>query len=75
MKVLLYRYGSICEPDITDGMKELGHDVLEITDKIYNKELSLSEIAQSVSTTLLSTPCDVVFTINFSHLYRKYAES
>ena len=65
MKVLLYRYGSICEPDIIDGMKELGHDVLEITDEIYNKELSLSEIAKSVSTTLLSTPCDVVFTINF----------
>ena len=42
MKVLLYRYGSICEPDIIDGMNELGHDVLEITDEIYNKELSLS---------------------------------
>lgn len=37
MKILFYRYGSICEPDIIEAMKHLGHEVfcinLEITDK------------------------------------------
>lgn len=65
MKILLYRYGSICEPDLILGLKELGHSVEEITDEIYNKELTLSEIAKSVSNFLLQTPCDAVFTINF----------
>ena len=65
MKVLLYRYGSICEPDLIDGLKELGHDIIEVTEEIYNKDLTLSEIAKLVSTTLLSKPCDLVFTINF----------
>ncbi len=65
MKILLYRYGSICEPDLILGLQELGHSVEEITDEIYNKELTLSEIAKSVSNFLLQTPCDAVFTINF----------
>lgn len=65
MKVLLYRYGSICEPDLIDGLMELGHDITEINEEIYNKDLTLSEIAKLVSTTLLSNPCDLVFTINF----------
>lgn len=65
MKILLYRYGSICEPDIIAGLHELGHDVEEITEEIYNKELTLSEIAKLVSNFLLKTPCDAVFTINF----------
>lgn len=65
MKILLYRYGSICEPDIIDGLKELGHTVYQIEEEIYNKELSLSDIAKLVSNFLLEKPCDTVFTINF----------
>lgn len=37
MKILFYRYGSICEPDIIEAMKHLGHEIfcinLEITDE------------------------------------------
>lgn len=45
MKILFYRYGSICEPDIIEAMKHLGHEVfsinLEITDKIFpHRQLS-----------------------------------
>lgn len=65
MKILLYRYGSICEPDIIYGLNELGHTVIEIKKEMYNKDLSLSEIAKLVSNSLLSCPCDAVFTINF----------
>ena len=37
MRILFYRYGSICEPDIITAFKELGNEVHEITEEIYNK--------------------------------------
>ena len=37
MKLLFYRYGSICEPDIIDGFHELGYTIHEITTEITNK--------------------------------------
>ena len=43
MKILFYRYGSICEPDIIDGFCELGNEVVTITEEIYNKKLLPSE--------------------------------
>ena len=27
MKLLIYRYGSICEPDIIEGFQELGFEI------------------------------------------------
>jgi len=38
MKILFYRYGSICEPDIIEGFEELGHTVSQITEEITNKK-------------------------------------
>ena len=43
MNILIYRYGSICEPDIITGFQSLGNQVSEITAEIYNKNLSPSE--------------------------------
>lgn len=65
MNVLFYRYGSICEPDILDTLNELGHSTTQITEEIYNKDLSWGDSARLVSQTLLSQPHDCVFTINF----------
>ncbi len=65
MKLLFYRYGSICEPDIIDGFEELGHTVREITAEITNKSLTPQESIQLVSNTLLEHPADFVFSINF----------
>lgn len=65
MKVLFYRYGSICEPDIIDAFEELGHNVTQITEEIYNKEFSFGACARLVSQSLLNHPQDCVFTINF----------
>ena len=39
MNILIYRYGSICEPDVITGFEELGNHVHEITAEIYNKDL------------------------------------
>lgn len=65
MKLLFYRYGSICEPDIIDSFQELGHTVQEITAEIANKSLTPQESIQIVSSTLLEHPADFVFSINF----------
>ena len=43
MNILFYRYGSICEPDIIQSLKELGNNVDEITVEIYNKDFTPSE--------------------------------
>ena len=65
MKILFYRYGSICEPDIIEGFEELGHTVSQITEKITNKDLVFGDCAHLVSKFLLKHPHDCVFTINF----------
>ena len=65
MKLLFYRYGSICEPDVISGFQELGHTVLEITEEISNKSLSPQEAVQIVSSKLFEQPVDFLFSINF----------
>mgnify|MGYP000004360787 CR=1 FL=1 len=65
MKILFYRYGSICEPDIIEGFEELGHTVSQLTDELDNKQITFGQCARLVSNYLLSFPQDCVFTVNF----------
>lgn len=65
MKLLFYRYGSICEPDIIEGFEELGLTVEQITEEISNKSFTAQESIQLVSNYLLLHPVDFVFSINF----------
>lgn len=65
MNILIYRYGSICEPDIIDGLQELGHTVTQLTEEIENKNFLPGDCARYVSQFLLDHPQDCVFTINF----------
>lgn len=65
MKILFYRYGSICEPDVIEGLTENGHIVTEMTEEITNKSLVFGDCARIVSQSLLNQPQDCVFTINF----------
>lgn len=65
MNVLIYRYGSICEPDIISGFETLGFKVSQITTEITNKNLAWSESIKIVSEFLLNHPQDFVFSINF----------
>lgn len=65
MKILFYRYNSICEPDVIQAFKELGHTVHEICEEMINKSVTPSECVQLVSGALEKTPCDIVFSINF----------
>lgn len=65
MKLLFYRYGSICEPDVIQGFRELGHTVLEITEEITNKTIAPSDAVRLLSNKLLEEPADFVFSLNF----------
>lgn len=65
MKILFYRYGSICEPDILEGFQELGMTVSQITEEVTNKNVTLGECARIVSNFLSEHPQDCVFTVNF----------
>ena len=65
MKLLFYRYGSICEPDIIAGFQELGLEVSELTEEIFNKSVSPQECIHLISNFLLEHPMDFVFTVNF----------
>lgn len=65
MKILFYRYNSICEPYIIDAFKELGHDVYEITAEVERKNVSAQECLSIVSQALDLVIYDFVFTVNF----------
>ena len=65
MKALIYRYGSICEPDIIDGFRELGIEVSEIDIEVHDKTVLPKQTVEIVSNYLQDNPVDFVFSINF----------
>ncbi len=65
MNILFYRYNSICEPDILTAFKYLGHNVVEESTEIYNKNITGKECISLVSSILLDSHFDCVFSINF----------
>ena len=65
LKILFYRYGSICEPDILETFQVFGFEVTEIITEIYKKDFSPKDGVTLVSETLMKTPHDCVFSVNF----------
>lgn len=65
MKILFYRYGSICEPDILASFKNFGVTVIEETTEIYSKKLLASDRANLVNQHILENSPAFVFSINF----------
>ena len=49
MNAILYRYNSICEPDIIITFERLGLNVIEIKEEMTNKKISASERIKLVS--------------------------
>lgn len=77
MNILIYRYGSICEPDFIQAFQNAGLTVLEETAEITNKGLSESERVTLVEQWLQKEHPLFVFSINFfpvladlCHIYR-----
>lgn len=65
MKIFMYRYGSLCEPDVIDAFSRIGLEVDEETAEIYNKNLTPSQCAAIVAPRLTGNNYSFVFTINF----------
>lgn len=65
MKILFYRYGSICEPDIIESFQTLGHTVYEHNTEIYDKNPVVGQVVNSISECIQLHSIDCVFSINF----------
>lgn len=65
MKILCYRYGSICEADIIEILKERGHSIEELTEEVQNKDCSDRQRLELIRDALQNGQYDLVFSINF----------
>jgi len=65
LKILFYRYGSICEPDIIETFHSLGYTVYENITEIYNKNPVLGTTIKEISYFIQQNPIDCIFSINF----------
>lgn len=65
MKILIYRYGSICEPYIIETFKKLNLDVIEETTEVVHKNLQPSDRIKVVKEALDKHQPMFVFSINF----------
>ena len=62
MNILIYRYGSICEPNIIETFQKLGFQVDEEISLIKNKNLSDSDCISIVSQRILLKQCALNYT-------------
>lgn len=65
MKMLFYRYGSICEPDIISAFQSYGVTVVEDTTNIHKKNLSPSVYTDILNNLLKEHKPAFVFSLNF----------
>lgn len=65
MTVLMYRYGSICEPDVIMTLQALNIEVAEICEEITDKGVTASRRVELVSEGLNQYHPVFVFSINF----------
>ena len=65
MNFLIYRYGSICEPDVMEALTGLGHEVTSIDIEMQNKQPDLSLVIQLLGDTLTQHHFDAIFSINY----------
>ena len=65
MNVLVYRYGSICEPDIMEAFQKLQLNVIEETTEVNQKNLLPSDQVRLIKQALDEYHPMFVFSINF----------
>ncbi len=78
MKILFYRYGSICEPDLLAVFQRLNIEIYEDTLEISEKRLPLSgrikHLAESYSRASVSGKPDFIFSLNFFPYVSEFCE-
>lgn len=65
MKILFYRYGSICEEDIIEAFHEYGIETQEVLEEMYNKQLLPGDCVRILNAALDKDNYAFVFSINF----------
>lgn len=65
MEILFYRYGNICEPDISEGFSAFGITVTEITREIQEKRIDMDTRIHDLVSALAGRTVSFVFSINF----------
>lgn len=77
MNILIYRYDSICEPDMIRSFRSLGLDVIEETIEMNDKKITPAKQVQILSKDIEQYKPVFVFSINFfpaiaevCHIYR-----
>ena len=65
MKILFYRYGNVCEPDMMEQFGSIGLEVETIEEEITNKKITQKRILDLVNAKLNSESFVFVFSINF----------
>ena len=65
MKLLFYRYGSICEPDIIEAFKTLNITVFEEDTEIRQKSIAPDVRIQLLAEQILTHQVPLVFSINY----------
>lgn len=65
MKVLIYRYGSVCEPDMIETMQRLGFQVEEENVEVFDKEILPAQAMNIVRQHLERTSFSFVITVNY----------
>lgn len=64
MRILVCSWGNICEPDLALSLKDMGHEVVVLKEKIENKDYDINYLRR-LSDELLKLTFDCVFSINF----------
>lgn len=65
MNIVVYRYGSICEPDMIAGFQRMGLNVIEITEEIREKKITPSRQVELVDKAIRDFSPSFIFSINF----------
>lgn len=65
MEALIYRYGSVCEPDIIETLQRLQFEVCEETVEVYDKEILPASAMSIVQKHLEQHAFSFVITVNY----------
>ncbi len=65
MKIIFYRYGSICEPDVISAFTSFGITVIEEKLEMYSKSITNSECIYTLHNLISAHNPSFVFSINF----------
>ena len=65
MKILFYRYGSICEPDMIEAFRRLGLEVMEECSQVTDKRTTASDTVETLSEIFKKEGFLFVFSVNF----------